>query len=52
MIKAFEQEIREMIKNGIVNQHELFNRLYPVFNGHYCDLRELIAKVKNDFIRS
>jgi len=48
MVKAFETEIRAMIKSGIVNQHEIFNRLYPLFKGHYSDLRDLISKVKND----
>lgn len=47
-IKAFETEIKQMVKAGIVNQHELFNRMYPLFTGHYAELRELIAKVKND----
>jgi hypothetical protein len=41
-------EVNLLINNGIFDQNEIFNRLYPTYIGHYSKLRDLIAEVKND----
>ena len=46
-----EREIVHYMKCGIYCPHEIFNRIYPTFTGHYSVLRDTIAKVKNDGIR-
>lgn len=44
---AVRYEIRRLIKQGVYHQDELFGILYPVYNGHYAKLREIIAEEKN-----
>lgn len=44
----FEKEIEGMIKRGIYCQHEIFNRLYPYYEGHYAGLRTLISRIKSN----
>lgn len=46
-----EKEINHYLKCGIYCPHEIFNRMYPSFRGHYSMLRNAIAKVKNDGVR-
>lgn len=43
----YQKEIRGLIKNGVYNQHEIFNRLYPLWNGHYSTLRNMISTIKD-----
>lgn len=40
-------EIRRLMGEGIYHQDELFNILYPVYQGHYSVLREIINEEKN-----
>ena len=40
------KEIKQMLRNGIYCQFEIFNRVYPTFNGHYSTLRNMIAEEK------
>jgi len=42
------ETIKQMISAGVFNQHQIFNTLYPTYNGHYAKLRDLISEVKND----
>ncbi len=44
---AVRYEIRNLLKQGIYHQDELFAILYPVYAGHYSVLREIIAEEKN-----
>lgn len=41
-------EIKSYLKCGVVCQHEIFNRMYSGFVGHYTRLRQLIADCKNE----
>lgn len=41
-----EKEIYSYLKSGVYCPHEIFNRIYPTFMGHYSTLRNAIAKVK------
>jgi hypothetical protein len=49
-MKAFEarNRIRNLMKEGIYHQDELFAILYPEYEGHYSKLRQLISEVKNN----
>lgn len=40
-------EIRRLLSEGVYHPHELFSILYPIYNGHYSKLREIIAEEKN-----
>lgn len=42
-----QDKIRRLIKQGYTCQHELFQMLYPTYNGHYARLRDEISEVKN-----
>lgn len=42
------KEIVFLLKEGCMDQIEIFNRLYPSFRGHYSRLRDLISTVKNE----
>lgn len=48
--ETVEKEVRFLLFNGLMCQNEIFNRLYPTFNGHYGRLRDIIGKVKNEGI--
>lgn len=48
MTNKLEKEIRHYIKCGVYCQHEIFNRIYPTFMGHYSRLRDMIARIKNE----
>ena len=41
-------EIRDLLKQGIYHQDELFAILYPVYSGHYSKLRAIIAEEKDN----
>jgi hypothetical protein len=41
------EEVKLLLRNGIYCPKEIFNRLYPSWNGHYSKLREIIQEVKN-----
>lgn len=43
-----EREIIHYIKCGIYCPHEIFNRIYPTYMGHYSTLRNTIARIKNN----
>lgn len=42
-----KEKVRGLIKDGLYDQHAIFNTLYPTFTGHYSRLRNLISEVKN-----
>ena len=44
---AIRYEVRRLMKEGIYHQDELFDILYPIYQGHYSVLREIIAEEKN-----
>ncbi len=44
---AVRHEIRRLLAEGVFHQDELFEMLYPVYQGHYSVLREVIAEEKN-----
>ena len=44
---AIRYEIRRLLKEGVYHQNELFSDLYPVYEGHYAKLREIISEEKN-----
>lgn len=44
---AVRYEIRRLMAEGIFHQEELFELLYPVYQGHYSVLRDVIAEEKN-----
>ena len=43
-----EAKVKHLINTGVYDQHEIFNRLYPLYKGHYSKLRDIISKVKNN----
>lgn len=45
---TLREKIRELMKQGIYDQNELFRLLYPHYNGHYSVLRKVIALEKHD----
>lgn len=44
---AIRFEVRRLIKQGVYHQMDLFSKLYPLYNGHYAKLREIISEEKN-----
>lgn len=44
---AVRYEIRRLMSEGIFHQEELFEILYPVYEGHYSVLRDIISEEKN-----
>lgn len=40
--------VREMLKAGVTDQHLIFEKIYPLYVGHYSRLRDLISEVKNE----
>lgn len=40
--------IRGLLRQGVYHQDDLFRRVYPVYDGHYSKLREIIQEEKND----
>lgn len=44
---AVRFEVRRLLSEGIYHPNEIFNILYPVYQGHYSKLREIIAEEKN-----
>jgi hypothetical protein len=44
---AVRYEIRNLMKQGIYHQEELFALLYPIYAGHYSVLRDIISEEKN-----
>jgi hypothetical protein len=42
-----KKQIKELIDQGVYGYHDIFNRLYPTYMGHYNTLRNAIAEVKN-----
>lgn len=46
--QKLRKEVRHYVKCGVHCQHELFNRIYPTFTGHYSTLRDVISEVKNN----
>lgn len=46
-MNKLEREIRHLLKCGVYCQHEIFNRMYPSYMGHYSRLRDKISEVKN-----
>lgn len=41
-------KIRDLLQQGIYHQDELFSILYPVYEGHYSKLRDIITEEKNN----
>jgi hypothetical protein len=48
MDEAVRYEVRRLMKEGVYHQDDLFNILYPVYEGHYARLRNIIAEEKNN----
>lgn len=40
--------VKGLLRRGIYDYDEIFNTLYPVYNGHYSKLRSIIAEEKNN----
>lgn len=47
MEEAVRYRIRELMSEGIYDANDLFEVIYPTYNGHYAKLREIIAEEKN-----
>jgi len=45
---TLRQKIRELMKEGVYHQNDLFRIIYPTYNGHYSVLRRVIAEEKNN----
>lgn len=41
------QEVKLLLRNGVYDPREIFNRLYPLWNGHYAHLRKIISEEKD-----
>lgn len=41
-----EKEITHYLKCGVYCPHEIFNRIYPTYMGHYSTLRNTISRIK------
>ena len=43
-----KKEVKALIASGVYDQNTIFNKLYPIYTGHYAKLRDIISEVKND----